>query len=188
MALDNACAQIARQVREPIMVQIRLAWWRDGLRAETLTSEHSAPDLLALRACDGFAEARDGLARLVDGWEELILGGDGGARNMLDAYAAGRGSGLFAALAPEGAARSAAAGEVWALWDLAGHVQDDMLANEALALAREKASAVQLHLLPRMLRMMVGAALADVREGRGAPPVLTPALYMRLLRIQILGR
>ncbi len=188
MALDNACAHIARQSREPIIAQIRLAWWRDGLAAQTPGPEHRAPELLELRGCAGFETARAGLIALVDGWEELILGSEGDARIMLEAYARGRGAGLFAALAPDCAQHSATAGEVWALWDLAGHLSDDTLAAGALALARDRAGAANISRLPRMLAMMTGAALADVRKGRGAPPHLTPGLYMRLLRLQVLGR
>lgn len=91
MALDNACAQIARQAREPIMAQIRLAWWRDGLTAETLKPEHNSPEMIALRGCDRFDEARAGLIALIDGWEELILSDEGASRAMLEAYAKGRG-------------------------------------------------------------------------------------------------
>ncbi len=188
MALDNACAHIARQAREPIMAQIRLAWWRDGLTAQEPGPEHRAPDLLALRAMAGFAEAQAGLIALVDGWEELIVGDDRDAAEMLTAYAAGRGAGLFGALAAEHADRFATAGAVWALWDLAGHLDDAALKAGALTLARSKGDAVDLAPLPRPLAMMAGVALGDVRNGKGAPPHLTPGLYMRLLRLQILGR
>lgn len=188
MALDNACAQIARQAREPIMAQIRLAWWRDGLTAETLKPEHNSPEMLVLRGCDRFDEARAGLVALIDGWEELILSDEGASRAMLEAYAKGRGGGLFAAMAPEHAQEAIAAGEVWALWDLAGHLSDNALAAEALALANERAGCVTISRLPRMLAMMAGVALSDVRKGRGAPPALTPSLYIHLLWIQLSGR
>jgi phytoene synthase len=186
--LDNACAQIARAAREPIMAQIRLAWWRDGLLADRLTAQHDAPDMVALRAINGFERARPGLVAMVDGWEELILGGEGGTHDMLMVYAGGRGAGLFAALAPECGAESAAAGRVWALWDLAGHLSDATLAEESVNLAKEMAQAVTAARLPRMLKMMVGPAIADVSRGRGAPPLLTPGLYARMMRIQLFGR
>lgn len=187
-ALDNACAHIARVVNEPIMAQIRLAWWRDGLMAEALTAQHDAPDMVALRAAEGFAQARTGLLAMIDGWEELIVGGEGANREILSAYAAGRGAGMFAALAPDYAERSAAAGQVWALWDLAGHLSDAGLVEEAVALAGNLTADALLTGLPRMLQMMAGPALADIRRGRGAPPMLTPGLYARMMRFQIFGR
>ncbi len=186
--LDNACAHIARVAREPIMAQIRLAWWRDGLLADKVTAQHDAPDMAALRVIEGFEQARPGLVAMVDGWEELILGGEGSSRDMLTGYARGRGAGLFAALAPACAEESVAAGQVWALWDLAGHVSDAGLAEEALNLGRDIAQATITAALPRMLKMMAGPAITDVRRGRGAPPLLTPGLYARMMRYQILGR
>ncbi|RXR27652.1 hypothetical protein EQG66_11200 [Sphingobium fluviale] len=187
-ALDNACAQIARTVTEPIMAQIRLAWWRDGLMAEALSAQHVAPDMLALRSIDEFAQARLGLVAIIDGWEELIAGGDGNDRDMLLAYAAGRGAGLLAALVPEYAERSARAGQVWALWDLAGHVTDAALREAAIGLACQIAESANIAGLPRIITMLVGPALSDVRRGRGAPPVLTPGLYARMMRFHIFGR
>ena len=187
-ALDNACAQIARTVKEPIIAQIRLAWWRDGVRAEVLRAEHDAPDMVALRGVDGIDQVRAGLIAIIDGWEELIIGGEGNPRELLLAYAAGRGAGLFAALAPAHAGQSASAGQVWALWDLAGHLSDWALAEEAIGLARQMAESANIAGLPRMLAMMAGPAIADVRRGRGAPPVLTPGLYARMIRFQIFGR
>lgn len=187
-ALDNACAQIARTVTEPIMAQIRLAWWRDGLMAEVLSAQHVAPDMLALRSIDEFAQARLGLVAIIDGWEELIAGSDGNDRDMLLAYAAGRGAGLLAALVPEYAERSARAGKVWALWDLAGHVSDAALREAAIGLACQIAESANIAGLPRIITMMAGPAIADVRRGRGAPPVLTPGLYARMMRFQIFGR
>lgn len=187
-ALDNACARIAKTVSEPIMAQIRLAWWRDGLMAERVTAEYDAPDMAALRAIEGFAQARLGLVAMIDGWEELIAGGDGNERDMLLAYAEERGAGLLAALVPEYAERSARAGQVWALWDLAGHVSDAALREAAIGLACQIAESATIAGLPRIITMMAGPAIADVRRGVGAPPVLTPGLYARMIRFQIFGR
>ena len=39
-----------------------------------------------------------------------------------------------------------------------------------------------------VLAMMAGVAREDVRRGRGAPRLLTPRLYGRLVRIQLFGR
>ncbi len=184
-ALDNACAQVARTVHEPLMAQIRLAWWRDGLQADTALAQHRSPEMDALRALPGFERMRPHLIAMVDGWEELILFDGADADAMLAAFARGRGGGLFAAFAGE--TLDDAAGKAWALWDLAGHLGDEALAERAVALARDRAMAPQSR-LPRMLAMMDAVARDDVRRGRGAPPDLTPRLYLRLLRTQILGR
>lgn len=180
--LDNACAQVARTVHEPLMAQIRLAWWRDGLLANTELPAHRSPEMDSLRALEGFGRMQPHLVTMIDGWEELILFDGADPDAMLTAFARGRGGGLFAAFGGEGAS-----GAVWALWDLAGHLGDEALTETAVALARDMATGPRVR-LPRMLAMMASAARNDVRRGRGAPPDLTPGLYLRLLRIQILGR
>lgn len=185
-ALDNACAQVARTVHEPLMAQIRLAWWRDGVQAETPLAQHRSPEMDAMRALDGFAAIRPHLVAMVDGWEELILFDGADPDAMLAAYARGRGDGLFAAFGGA-VAGDGAGGAVWALWDLAGHLGDDALAGMAVACARDMATGPRVR-LPRMLAMMAQPARDDVLRGRGAPPDLTPRLYLRLLRTQMFGR
>lgn len=181
-ALDNECAHIARVVREPMMGQIRLAWWRDALSSPTPMPEHRSDMVDALRALDRFDQMRPHLIALVDAWEELIVGASDGA----DAFARGRGAGLFAALAPGGGAGASLAGTLWALWDLAGKVDDEELAAAALSSARKMAGTVRavIPALPRMLAMMATVACNDVEQGKGAPRSLTPRLYWRLLRSQ----
>lgn len=190
-ALDNACAQVARVAREPMMAQIRLAWWRDGIAAETARPEHRSAEMDALRAIESFDAARPHLVAMIDGWEELILHDGEDGRAMLGAFAAGRGAGLFGALFPDRAEHGAVAGRVWALWDLAGHLGDEALVGEALELAREALTGWRSgprRALPRLLAMMVAGAAPDVARGRGAPAGITPGLYARLLRAQIFGR
>ncbi len=189
VALDNECAYIAQSAREPMMAQIRLAWWRDGLASEEALPAHRSPMMDALRAVEGFDLMRSGLIAMVDGWEELILWGGEEPQAMLEAHAAGRGGGLFAAFAPDHAEVARKWGQLWALWDLAGHLGDADLANAAIE--RGKALAHDLSgvgALPRMLVMLARAARYDLLQGRGMPPSLTPGLYMRLLRLQIFGR
>jgi len=190
-ALDNECAHIARAAREPLMAQIRLAWWRDGLNAAEAVPVHRSPTMDSLRALPDFAAIRAALTAIIDGWEELILWDGADAAAMLEAYAAGRGGGLFAAIAPEDAERASPWGRLWALWDLSGHVDDEALARATVDQGRTvlavagKLSAAQ---LPRILAMLAGAARHDIGRGGRAPSHLTPGLYMRLLRLQILGR
>lgn len=184
--LDNECAHIARVAREPIMAQIRLAWWRDGIASVEPRPEHRSDDMDALRALEGFDEIRAHCIAMIDGWEELILfdGTDPGA--MLAAFAQGRGGGLFAAMG-QGQGNE---GAIWALWDVAGHLSDEALAEQATSLGRQRIEdAVNPEKLrPRMLAMMHAVARDDLRRGRGSPNDLTPGLYLRLLRAQLFGR
>ena len=184
--LDNACAQVARSAHEPVMAQIRLAWWRDGLLAETAQPQHRSPEMDALRALDGFAGMRPHLVAMVDGWEELILFDGADPDAMLSAYARGRGGGLFAAFDPASGGHGESAGRIWALWDLAGHLSDADLSAQAIALARDALCTPTC--LPRMLAMMAAVARRDIARGMGAPADLTPGLYLRLLRAQLFRR
>lgn len=76
LALDRRLADAARAGRDPLMIQLRLAWWRD--RFDQSASEWPAgePLLALLKAWDG---ERAALRGLVDGWEARIVGEDGGA-------------------------------------------------------------------------------------------------------------
>ena len=191
IALDNECARVAISAREPLMAQIRLAWWRDGLNAREAASVHRAPVMDALRSLDDFAAIRDALVAMIDGWEELILWDGADPAVMLQAYAEGRGAGFFAALHPGHAGGSGLPGRLWALWDLSGHLDDEALAAAAIAQGRsllEQGGGRSYLRLPRMLAMLAGAARHDIASGRRAPSRLTPGLYMRLLRLQIFGR
>lgn len=191
IALDNECARIARQAKEPMMAQIRLAWWRDGLASEEALPAHRSPQMDDLRALPRFRDVREAVIAMIDGWEELILWNGDQPEAMLELYASGRGGGVFTALCPDCAGNAALEGAIWAMWDLAGHLGDEELAGEALAYGRgliAQQDAVSTGKLPRMLAMLSGSARHDMKQGRAMPLQLTPRLYMRLLRLQILGR
>ena len=131
-------------------------------------------------------------------WWNDVMEDDAGLKGqgapVVDALrATGRGGGLFRALARQDSAPDwrTAAGQVWALWDLAGHVEDAALADAALALAR-----TQLPLVAdarwtsawRPLRIAFTLARQDVLAGRGAPRGMPRGLALRLLRIALVGR
>ncbi len=75
LALDRRLADAARAGREPIMIQLRLAWWRDRLAEPAAARPRGEPLLAALVAWD---DERAALGALVDGWEAQIVGEDGG--------------------------------------------------------------------------------------------------------------
>jgi len=84
LALDRRLADAARAGREPIMIQLRLAWWRDRLAEPAEKRPRGEPLLAVLVAWDEECAA---LGALVDGWEAQVVGEDGGA--ALDAARAG---------------------------------------------------------------------------------------------------
>lgn len=194
-AFDARLAKVARTTSEPMIGQMRLAWWNDviddaaGIKGQNLKGT-GEPVVDAMRAT-GAIQA-PGLSAVIDGWEVLVVEPEIDLLGLRD-YAVGRGGGLFRALADASEAPDwlIAAGQVWALWDLAGHVGDEALATAALELAQT--------LLPQVdgadwtrdwkpLRIAFTLARQDVAEGRGAPTGISRALAWRLLRIALVGR
>jgi len=76
LALDHRLADAARPGRDAIMIQLRLAWWRDRLGEPASAWPRGEPLLGLLSAWDS---ERAALIALVDGWEAQTVGEDGGA-------------------------------------------------------------------------------------------------------------
>ncbi|GAA0728714.1 squalene/phytoene synthase family protein [Sphingomonas japonica] len=138
-ALDDALSGVLRTAAEPMIAQMRFTWWHAELSALDRTSPPSVPVLRDLaehvveRGVTGEA-----LARQVEGWEALFEDPALGEAAML-AHARLRGGGLFAAVAAcSGYAGDGveAAGQGWALADLAAHVREPHQRDAAFALAR----------------------------------------------------
>ncbi len=69
LVLDRRLARVALAAGEPVLAQIRLAWWRDCF-AEPASAWPSGEPLLA--ALHGWDSERGALTGLVDGWEGLV--------------------------------------------------------------------------------------------------------------------
>lgn len=169
---------------EPLIGQIRLAWWNEALNDRSGIQGKGEPLVDEMRAANMLPPP--GLAQWLDGWEALIGDID------LEAYALGRGRGLFHALSGEAEIPDwlARAGAAWALWDFSGHASDAAMADRAVALGRQ-------YLLTgterwpakwRPMRIAYGLARGDILKGRHAPSELTPRLYLRLMRVALMGR
>lgn len=164
--LDLRLSRLIAQGREPLLTQMRLAWWRDRLREEAAGFHHDEP-VLGLLA--GWADNKTRLADLVDGWEALLTEppiSDG----AIATFAYGRGQ-AFAALAEQfgnqlSTAEAHRAGYNWALADLATRTSDpeEVAQVQALAAARDWKRAV----LPSSLRpLTVLHGLAARKRGNG---------------------
>lgn len=121
LALDSRLADVVLTSSEPLIGQMKLAWWRDAI----LTSKDARPrgePMLSLltqyeddAACPGLADA---MVTLVDGWSEL-LANEICTPAVLDGYAQQRGQAIFGTyLRWEGKSERANAGKAWALTDL----------------------------------------------------------------------
>lgn len=184
-ALDARLGGVVRQASEPLLGQIRLAWWRDRLVAPP-GPEHAGEPLLAL--LEMWGELRSSLTALVDAWELLLepeaLEAESLARFVdLRAKACVALARLLDIQTTDDRVRRAASG--WAVADLAGKLSDPAEIVLARALA-EKADWSPLR-LPRSLRpfaVLYGLA----RRSKGQEGLLTgPTSGLVAVRLGLLG-
>lgn len=169
-ALDAHLAELVRKTTEPLLGQVRLAWWRDRLQ-ETPDAWPKGNPLLELIA-SGWGEQASGLGLLVDGWEHLLA--DPPIEQFdINGFANGRASAIqaLAALSDAAGASKAAfeAGRRWALADLASHTANYEERERILATAQSMA--IKSKSLPRELRPLAildGLARRSIANG-GAP-------------------
>ncbi|GGY97303.1 hypothetical protein [Novosphingobium colocasiae] len=188
LALDARLAGLLRHSREPMLAQLRLAWWRETLGQDAAAWPEGEPLLAALRS---WSNAHAPLVALVDGWE-MLTGTAPLPADALAGMAEGRAaafSGLagvlgFAAQAED----TRAVARRWARADLAmrlGHPQE----REA-ALALYRSEMARPPRLPRPLRpVAVLSALARRRLEKGTEAAATsPAAVLTALRVGLIGR
>jgi phytoene synthase len=167
-AVDEAMGSVVRTTTEPMLGQIRLAWWRE--RLEEIAEGKSAPAEPRLRAVERELKQSEALvptlAGLTFGWERLFEPFPW-STGIADAIAL-RGRALFTlgALILEGADRPfESGGDVWALVDTARRCSDtesrDLLLGEAGRLSAGVVGAtVPAELRP--LTMLTKLALRDL--------------------------
>ncbi|WP_397577783.1 hypothetical protein [Sphingorhabdus sp.] len=97
LQLDMRFADIVRKAREPMIAQIKLAWWRDAFATEPVLRPKGEPLLQSLGAC-GDLISPSALEDLVSAWE-LMLGEDEWAAQDVEAHAALRGRAIFGSYA-----------------------------------------------------------------------------------------
>lgn len=184
LALDTRLAGILRKRREPMLAQVRLAWWRDMLNARPADWPWGDAVLDLLRT---WRDPR-ALVALVDGWEALLA--DDLTPRVIADFVDGRGL-AFAALAEEvGANRpkdAREAGRLWALADLAANLSQGE--ERALVVDYGRSQPVP-PLLPASLRpLAVLAGLASAALERGGDALLAgPRSTFLALRIGFTGR
>jgi phytoene synthase len=186
-ALDTALGNVLRTTREPLVGQMRLAWWREALEGLDASGAPAEPVLQSLTAAAlPLGITGRALGEVVDGWEPLL--GDIGV-GMIDDHARLRGRALFttAGMALDVAPGDPVgdAGEGWALADLASNLSDPALASRA----RERAATLLAH-APQSRWSRNGralGALALIAERQLSGPI-PPTFVFRLARFRITGR
>lgn len=175
LALDERMARIVRGGGEPIVAQIKLAWWRDRLGEKSCNWPAGEPLLALLRHWPGEV-AR--LGALVDGWEHLLAADPDD--QALQAHARGRAEGwadLAEAIGDQGlaggAALAQAAGAHFALSELAlGLIAPGHLAPAERERVRQAARG-----------MVAPGRTPDALRGRAMRPLaVLQALAARALR------
>lgn len=157
--LDHRLARAVAGASEPLIGQLKLAWWRDRMREPAVRWPAGEPLLAALKSFDG---ERAALEVLVDGWEGLIDDAGGGELSRL---------------------AEARAGAVAALARIIGCAVDPQtiatLSRQWTLPGEGAAKAVR---LPRALRPLV--ILANLPD----PAQSGPIALLRIVRLGMLGR
>ena len=186
-ALDAALGDVLRTTREPMVGQMRLAWWREALQRLDAAPPPGEPVLQGLAAAVlplGVTGAT--LADMVNGWEPLL--GDVGEA-AIDDHARFRGRALFEAAARvTDAAPSdpvATAGEGWALADLAGNLSDGDRAERTRERAVATFAGINAVRWSRQGRALGALALVARRRLDGPVPA---SFVFRLGRFRLIGR
>lgn len=188
--VDEQLAQIVATTTTPAIGQMRLTWWHNALEQLHDGPAPAEPLLRALAAQPGI-DARL-LLPIIDGWEALLdplpLSDE-----QVALHGSGRGGALFEAacclLTGQVDPGVRAAGELWALVDLACRISDATTAARAIARARTIADAVP-RAWSRPLRPL-GVLAGLARHDSRAEPLRrrpgAPGRVARALRIGLFG-
>ena len=191
--LDAALGAVLTSGRDPLLSQIKLAWWRESLEALDRAPAPAEPALQALAAHvlpSGVTGAD--LAQMESGWA-LLLTPDPLGADELASYAGRRGGLLFrhsARLLGAGSSNAVErGGEAWALIDLARHSGSEADAEAALAAARDRAQRLRWPAALRPLGMLAALALRDSEPDRARwEEPGAPRRMLRMLRHRLSGR
>ncbi|HET9428547.1 MAG TPA: squalene/phytoene synthase family protein [Allosphingosinicella sp.] len=189
--LDVSLGTVLSSGRDPMISQIRLAWWRESL--EKLDQGHppAEPVLRALAThVVPYGIGGKELSQLEEGWAVLLSPEPLGSED-LQAYARARGGLLFrfsARLLGDAVSDMASAGECWALVDLARH-SGESEAGAALEAASERNLPSNWPSRLRPLGMLAVLARRDLDAGqREMERPGAPARMFRMLRHRLTGR
>lgn len=187
--LDDRLARIVATVREPMLAQMRLAWWRDRLGEARELRPKGDPVLDAIGVHWQGEEAA--LVALVDGWEEL-LGEAPLSETAFERFADGKAEGFAACARFAGAADQAVAarlaGRLYALGDCLPRLSDPVERARLQEIAA--ANPPRPSPMPRSLRplaILAGLGARVLHRGEG-PLFGDRASALLATRLGILGR
>jgi len=161
LLFERRLADTARPGRDPMMIQLRLAWWRDRLGEPASAWPKGEPLLARLTVWDS---ARGALKEIVNGWEASVVGDDGGVELA--------------------GARIAAYVALGRLLDVSADAAVRMVASDVVRPETAQGPAPRLPRPMRPLSILRDLSMREARHGRHSP-VLD---ILRILRIGVLGR
>lgn len=173
--LDRRLSQIAAQTTEPMLGQMRLAWWREMLQKPAIERPQGDAALDAIGSYWAGRETQ--LTSLIDGWEALVAA-QALDTKVITVFAEGRASPFFSfvdAASTSQSQRIAHAGALWALADAAINMSDEgeraICIQEGLGWDREGRLPNELRglaILEALALRSLNAGAAPMMEGRGA--------------------
>lgn len=188
LALDTRFASLLRNSREPMLAQMRLAWWRETLSGDPARWPSGDPLLSALRSWDGHLRA---LAVLADGWEAMTGAAPLPLAAMLQ-FAAARGEAfarLCVVLGHEDERQTAARrAQAWAIADVVSRLSNPVEKQAAIGLLGEQDwGRGGLSRAMRPLAVLHGMAARNAWRGKDAREV-GPLALLAAVRLGLLGR
>lgn len=193
--LDVALGRVIAGGREPLISQIKLAWWRDSLAKLDSEAAPAEPALEAVAAhVLPMGVKGSELSHMEEGWT-VLLSQERLTAAELASYAAFRGGLLFrhsgAILGKELSVEMEQSGQGWALVDLARHSNRDDAAASVEAAREELAASAGIR-WPSALRplgMLAALARRDAEQGPdGLQEQGAPGRMLRMLRHRLTGR
>ena len=189
-ALDRRLADAVRQASEPIIAQLKLAWWRDRFAQSPDDWPVGEPLLARLAQWDTDVSQ---LGNLVDGWEALLAEGPlteeaimAFGEGHVEAWITAAEAALPEPLSPvigEQALR-------WSYADLAAHCSEAEDASRVRAVAEKQGALRKTGTsMPRALRSFAVLGALGRRSLRNGKPVLSGSGdFLAAIRVGMLGR
>ncbi|OBX20273.1 hypothetical protein A9995_00635 [Erythrobacter sp. QSSC1-22B] len=189
LLLDDRLARILATVREPMLAQMRLAWWRDRLGEARGLRPEGDPVLDAIGL--HWHGEETALVALVDGWEEL-LGDAPLSETAFQRFAEGKGAAFAAAGRLTGQAGYPAAahnaGSLYAFGDCLPRLTD-LVERERLRAVASRFQPYRSRLPSALRPLAILGGLGDRVLRRGQGPLFGDrGSALLAMRLGILGR
>ncbi|WP_230291183.1 hypothetical protein [Croceicoccus sp. Ery5] len=186
LILDRRLARIVAQASEPMLAQIRLAWWREMFGRPVADWPVGEPLLARLTA---WGEECSSLAALADGWEAMV----GDAPLPATAFAAlsdGRARAMagLAHVTGSGTARPVVQSHAyrWSLADIAIHLADEQ--ERARVMALLKAADRAEGSMDKAMRPLNVLRVMAERAASAARPIGGAGDFLAAIRAGLTGR